>query len=211
MKLAVFDFDGTLLRGNSWHRFFRWQLRTQPLTSPGLLAAFAWRRMRLLSSRALQERALGAWRGRTRAEVTRTGEQLYHLLIEPHLRPAGLQEIERCRAEDFEVVVLSGAFDFLVQPFAETCEIARWRATRLEYDAEVFTGRLLEASLTGEAKAAALASLGAGETVDWAASRAYGNESGDLPVLRLVGLPCWVRTRRKPPAGLPAPCRLVDW
>jgi len=211
MKLAVFDFDGTLLRGNSWHCFFRWQLRTRPLSGPGLLAALAARRIRLLSARALQERVLRAWRGWTQAQVAQAGERWYHRTIAPILRPAGLQEIARCRAEGFEPVVLSGAFDFLIRPFAENHKIARCRGTRLEYKTEIFTGHLLEEALTGEAKVAALASMIAGETVDWAASRAYGDEPGDLPVLRQVGHPCWVRTRRRLPAGLPASCRLVEW
>jgi phosphoserine phosphatase len=29
-RFAIFDFDGTILRGNSWHEFFRFELRRRP-------------------------------------------------------------------------------------------------------------------------------------------------------------------------------------
>ena len=58
MKLAIFDFDGTVIDGNSWHLLFRRMLRERPFRAPALLGALGLRRLRLLAARDLQERTL---------------------------------------------------------------------------------------------------------------------------------------------------------
>ena len=108
-------------------------------------------------------------------------------------------------------MLLTGAFDFVAQPFAEAHGVRLWRATRLEYSGAAFSGRLAEPALRGEAKVAALAALLGEVPVDWAASRAYGDEEGDLPVLRRVGHPYWVCAARTSSRARLDGCESVTW
>ena len=211
MKLAIFDFDGTLLRGNSWHLFFGYALRARLWRAPDLLATLGLRRCRLVPARCLQERVLGLWRGCSPAEQAEMGRLVYGRWIKPALRPAGLAELRRCRDEGFEIVLVTGAFDFLVRPFVDEQGIRLWRATGTRFDAGVFSGRLAEDSLRGPGKVSALRELVADRAVDWPGSRAYGDEASDLPLLGLVGEPRWVRTSRRVPVALPPGCTLVEW
>ena len=211
MKLAIFDFDGTLLRGNSWHLLFGYALRARPLRTPDLLAVLGLRRCRLLSARCLQERVLGLWRGCSPADQEALGRLVYARWIKPELRLAGLAELRRCRDEGFEIVLVTGAFDFLVRPFVEEQGFRLWRATRTRFDAGVFSGCLTEDPLRGLAKVAALRELVAGCAVDWSGSRAYGDEVNDLPLLGLVGEPRWVRSGKPIPRTLPVGADVLDW
>ena len=53
-RLAIFDFDGTLLRGNSWHEFFFAEMRRHPARAPLLASGWLLRRTRLWSGPRLR-------------------------------------------------------------------------------------------------------------------------------------------------------------
>jgi HAD superfamily hydrolase (TIGR01490 family) len=211
MKLAIFDFDGTLLRGNSYHLFFRWVLRVRPGRAPGLLFFLLLRRLRLVPARFLKNRTLAIMRGMTGAEVSALGRRLHDELLAPRLRPAGLREIAARRADGCEVVLVTGAFDFLVAPLVEAQAIATWRATGVAFRNGQCEGAIGGVELAGQEKLRAVENLFAGQPVDWAESWAYGDEENDLPLLSRVGHPVWVRSHRPVPRGLPPACTRVEW
>lgn len=211
MKLAAFDFDGTVLRGNSWHLFFGEQLR-RPARAPWLLTALAIRRVRFTSAEWLQDQALAAWRGRSRAEVEEQARAFYATQLRPRLREAALVEIARHREQGNEVVVVSAAWDVLLAPFAAEFGVKHWVGTPVAFDGDRCAGRLAAPLLRGEAKAAWLRQAFAGQTVDWAGSHAYGDEASDLPMLRLVGSPWFVDANDAAvPAGSPAGMQRLTW
>jgi phosphoserine phosphatase len=65
--------------------------------------------------------------------------------------------------------------------------------------------------LVGGEKLRAVENLVAGQSVDWAASWAYGDEEDDLLLLARVGHPVWVKSHRPVPRALPPACNLVEW
>jgi HAD superfamily hydrolase (TIGR01490 family) len=211
MKIALFDFDGTLLRGNSWQLFFWWRLRQQPGRAPWLLLALALRAVRVVPSRWLKEQVLAGLGGRTKEEVAAIGRAFAQAVLVPRLRAVGLREIAACRAGGCEPVLITGAFDFLVQPLAEAQGFHHWRATQLEFANGRCTGRIQGCELIGSEKTVQLHELLAGLEINWAGSRAYGDEPADLPALALVGQPFYVRSGRRLPANLPPGCVVVDW
>ena len=212
MKLAVFDFDGTVLRGNTWQLFFAEQLRQRPTRAPRLLAALAIRRTRLVSAEWLQDQALAPWRGQSRRMVEEAARKFYERELRPRLRPAALAEISRHRAQGEDIVVVSAAWDVLLAPFAAELGLTRWAGTPVAFAGDRCAGRLAAPLLRGEAKAAWLRQTFAGAAVDWTGSHAYGDEAADLPMLGLVGSPCFVVAKEAPgPAGLPAGVRRLTW
>ena len=112
MKVAIFDFDGTLLRGNSWHLFYWWMVRRHAGRAPWLLLLLLFRRLGLISARNLKEQTLAIWRGRSRAEVAEMGREVYTRCLGPRMRPAALREIAERRGEGCEIALVSGAFEF---------------------------------------------------------------------------------------------------
>jgi HAD superfamily hydrolase (TIGR01490 family) len=211
MKLAIFDFDGTVLRGNSWHLFFRQQLAAQPWRAPGLLAALALRRTRLVSAEWLQDQVLKSWRNRSRAEVAELSRNFYRSVLRPRLRSAALAEIARRRSEGFEIVLVSAAWMPLLEPFVEEQEITHWSGTPVDFVADRCIGRLVRPLRRGEAKRAWVQNTFADQAVDWSQSCAFGDEAFDLPLLALVGEPIFVGSSGAMPPGLPERTRLVNW
>lgn len=211
MKIAIFDFDGTLLRGNSWQLFFWWTMRRHPRRAPALLVGLVLRQLGLLSARRLKEQVLTGLRGLREETVEQLGQDFFQQVLASRLRQVGLQEIGACREAGCAIVLISGAFDFVVKPLVDAENIPYWRATRLQYEQGRCTGRILGPELVGEAKPEAVRTLFADRKVDWPDSRAYGDEPTDLPVLSLVGRPCYISSGRPVPLALPPGCSVVEW
>jgi HAD-superfamily subfamily IB hydrolase, TIGR01490 len=187
MRLAIFDVDGTVLRGNSWQAFFWWAVGEWPGAAPGLLARLAARRLGLMTGEGLRAAAVLGLRGRTRAEVEEIGRRIFRERLASQVRSAARAEVERVKREGFVPVLATGAFDFLAERVAEELGVADVVCTRLEYEGEVCAGRIRGVETRREAKAAAVRARFAGGAVDWAGSRAYSDDVEDAPLWALVG------------------------
>jgi HAD superfamily hydrolase (TIGR01490 family) len=209
MRLAIFDLDGTVLRGNSWRRFFWWTLWHRAGSAPGLAGRLALRRGRLISARTLKEATLRPLRGLDQAAIRALGERIFLQELRAIIRPAARREVARAVAEGFEPMLATAAFEFLAAPVAEELGIREMIATQLEFSGGNFVGRIAQPEPRGPQKAAAVQAHFSGRQVDWKASRAFSDEVLDLPLLRLVGNPALVARRR--PAKLPPDVPVVDW
>jgi putative phosphoserine phosphatase/1-acylglycerol-3-phosphate O-acyltransferase len=211
MRLAVFDLDGTVLRGNSWQEYFWWTLRSHPCRAPALLALLFLRQLRLIEARTLKNAALRTLRGASAAKVAALGERIFRERLNPTLRGIARTEVARARADGCELVLATGAFDFLARPVAAELGIAHVLCTRVEMHADVCAGRIDGTEVRGTIKAEALKSHFADRPVDWAGSRAFSDELEDLPLLSLVGTPTFVARSGVRPDGLPAHIPVVGW
>lgn len=211
MRLALFDFDGTLCRVNSWQVLLRRELARPTPRSLWLAAAIATRRLRLIRSETLKDVALGAFRGWSRAELDRHGAEFYAQHLAPVLIPAALKELAARREAGFQPVVISGAFDFLLRPFCEAHGVADWECTRVAFDGPRCQGRLAGPEMRGAAKVEWLARRFAGQPVDWAGSVAFSDELSDLPMLQRAGTGYLVGDREPLTAALPAGVQRGAW
>lgn len=210
LRLAVFDFDGTLCRLNSWHVLLRHILGEGRFASAKVALAFVARRLGLIDSAAFKNAALARFRGWTAAQLSQLGNDLYQRRLRPHLVPAAVSELERCRRFGFEVFVLSGAFDFLLEPFCREHGIERWESTRVAFSSGICLGCLQGEEVRGERKGNVLRNSFSAESVDWPASRAYSDELADLPMFELVGNPFLVNGSRLS-LGQHRQIRLLAW
>jgi HAD superfamily hydrolase (TIGR01490 family) len=211
MRLALFDLDGTVLRGNSWQQYFWWLVRERPALAPGLLARLGLRAGGLAGGRALREAALRPWRGASAAEMAALGRRLLDERLRAGVRPAARREIARAVADGCEPVLATGAFDFLAEAVAAELGVREVVGTRLEFVGGKFTGHIAGEEMRGEAKAAAVRARFAGRDVAWERSRAYSDAVEDAPLFAMVGEPVFVARGAVRAAGLPAEVRAVDW
>lgn len=209
MRLAIFDLDGTVLRGNSWHEYFWWTLQAHPTAAPGLLARLALRRGRLISSHTLARATLRPLRDQDSAAVAEVGQRVFAERVRALIRPAARREIARAVADGCEPVLATASMDFLAAPVAAELGIREVIATRIEFSAGKCQGRWLLPEPRGLAKAEAVRAHFAGRPVEWAQSRAFSDETVDLPLLGLVGEPVFVAAKR--PAGMDPKIGAVDW
>ncbi len=211
MRLALFDLDGTVLRGNSWQEFFWWQLRRRPLLAPGLLARLALRTAGAMSGRALREAALRPWAGLDATELAALGRRVTETRLRALVRPVARREIARAVTDGCEPALATGTFDFLAAAIATELGVREIVCTRLEFSGGKFTGRIAGDEARGAAKAAAVRAHFAGREVEWARSRAFSDHLEDAPLFALVGEPVFVAPAGARPAGLPPGMSVVDW
>jgi fatty acyl-CoA reductase len=200
-QLAVFDLENTLIASNvvdsySWlatrHRDDADRARFVVKTlreAPKLLALDRTDRGDFL--RYFYRRYEGAPVER----LERDGWELFSDLILTKSFPAGIRRVREHRALGHKTLLITGALDVVIEPlrplFDEVvCASLGRRNGR-------FTGELLEAPPTGEARALIMAEYARANDLDLEQSVAYADSASDLPMLEAAGHPVAVNPETK--------------
>ena len=186
-RLALFDFDGTLCRGNSYHLLLVDLLRGSPRSFLRIAPPFAVRQLRLIPGPVLKNAVLAEFRGWSRAKLADFGRTFYARRLRPRLMTKAIAEMEKLRTEGFVLVIVSGAFEFLLAPFCAEYRISLCAGTQLAFAGDTCLGRLAEEEMRGEGKRRFLQTQFAAQAVDWQASYAFSDELSDLPLFEMVG------------------------
>jgi phosphatidylglycerophosphatase C len=210
-RLALFDFDGTLCRLNSYHVFLKWLMKEHKTNSLKLLSAAALRKAGLVGRSTLMNIALGTLKGKTRAEVELIGQMIFENKLLPNLNKLGIAEMQKKRDEGYGLVILSGAFDFILKPFCDFYQIDLWQSTRLAYTNDICAGRLAGVEFLGEEKRTYLQNHFSQSTINWAESCAYSDELVDLPLFSLVGTKFLIVDRSQRMSHTPEDIKRVSW
>jgi thioester reductase-like protein len=83
-------------------------------------------------------------RGVTRDRLDLLGEEYFHYVLKPDLKPRGVEALRRYMAEHGQVVLVSQGLDHVMRPLAQHLGVDRLVANRLEFRNGRATGRLLE-------------------------------------------------------------------
>jgi HAD superfamily hydrolase (TIGR01490 family) len=211
---AFFDVDNTVMQGASIFHLARGLYRRKFFTSRDI-ARFAWQqaRFRLVGiedpehMQEARESALAFVEGRTVAELTAVGEEIFDEVMADKIWP-GTLAFARMHLD-------AGQRVWLVT--ATPIEVATTIAKRLGFTGAlgtvsetvdgVYTGRLVGEPLHGEAKAEAVRHLAQLEGLDLSRCAAYSDSSNDIPMLSLVGQPCAIN----PDSKLRAHAKAQGW
>jgi HAD superfamily hydrolase (TIGR01490 family) len=197
MRLALFDLDGTLLRGDSDHAFGDYLVhrgwvdgQVFKARNDGFYADYLAGR---LDMDAYVEFATAAWRCRPADEVAAALQAFTAEVIEPMIAPAALQLVERHRLAGDLMAIVTATNDVVTRPIARRLDVQHLIATELARDV---AGRVLGA-------VAGVASFREGkiERVEqWLAGLGhrfsdfervtfYSDSTNDLPLLERVSHP----------------------
>lgn len=189
--VAAFDFDGTLLRGDSLLPFLRraagWR---------GLLRATirAWWQLALLplggSHRDRAKAALlaAALAGQP-ADAVRRRAEAYSVELSARLRPDTRRCLEWHLNQGHEVVLVSASPSLYLEPLAQQLGIHHIIATELAEEAGLLTGAITGVNVRGPHKARLVGEwLGEGSSFLYA----YGDSAGDRELLARADHAVWV-------------------
>jgi phosphatidylglycerophosphatase C len=184
--LAVFDLDGTLIRGDSFLPFVvgyaRARRRLRPLvTLPLWLSLYA---ARLVPDHRAKERVLVSFfRGECPARVGEYAATFAESWVRPRLCQPVFARLADHLSAGHRVILLSASPDLCVEAVGRTLGIGEVLCTRTRRTPTACEGELDGPNCKGEQKLVRLrAHLGMDA---WGgASFAYGDSSSDLPVLR---------------------------
>lgn len=184
--IAFFDFDGTITTKDTLLEFIKYSKGRFKfylgflLNSPWLIAF----RLKIISNQAAKERIL-TWffRNTPLTDFQQTCNQFATDIIPGLLRPKALQEIDILRRKGTTVVVVSASPENWIRPWAGSLEI-NLIATRLQVKEDKLTGKITDKNCHGKEKVARIQTLY--QLSDYSIVYAYGDSSGDKPMLQLA-------------------------
>ena len=198
---AIFDVDGTLVGSNvvsyyAWLKMREMPAAVRPVWAAAFLAKipFYWALDKV--SRAHFNRAFYKnYAGWEPSRARHLGQESFSGFTLSRIYPEALTCLREHKRRGHRVVLLSGALDFLLDPFKDLADDVL-SASLAEEDG-VYTGELSGAPVAGEARARMLASFARKRGVDLARSYAYADSISDLPMLEAVGNPVAVNPDRR--------------
>jgi fatty acyl-CoA reductase len=190
---AIFDVDGTLVNSNVVSHYAWLKMRVIPTPLRPLWAAsfaarvpYYWALDKI--SRTHFNRAFYKnYRGWKPARARALGKESFSGYVLKRLYPEALETLREHKEAGHRVVLLSGALDFILEPFEDLADDVL--SARLEEENGVYTGELSGAPVAGEARARMLASFARRRKLDLSRSYAYADSISDLPMLEAVGIP----------------------
>lgn len=209
MTLAVFDFDGTMIRGDSivsylWFARKKGLLSLPRLVRVGLFGALS--QAGIVSRQRAKSAALSFRKRLSEAQKAALDQAFAKTLIN-RIRPEALSAIRDHRAQGDLVVLLSASTDHYMRYVAQGLPVD-WLICSTTDE----TGRVLR-NVRGEEKVAALRELLSGlpEETDLSLSTGYGDSASDLPLLRLLGRPYLVNPGRKARRKAAGQIPILSW
>lgn len=184
-ELALFDFDHTITRGDTYARFLRLvatpeqRARAWWLMGPWLLAL----RLRLISAARVRARATRlVFTGRHAEDIARMAGTYARDELPGRVRPEMLEQIQWHRAQGHTVAVVSGSLDLYLRPWCQALGL-QVLCNQLEIVDGRSTGRYLDRDIAPRKADAVRRHF---DLTGYACIHAYGDSAEDRPMLALA-------------------------
>jgi len=200
---SYFDVDGTLVSTNLVHpTLFYVMNQRSPLRSMAKLAQTAIRAPRLALAemqdrRLFNEMLFTAYAGMSQDRLLLLADEAFDNVLKRALFPAARDLVSKCREMDHDVVLVSGALDFLMERMAQHLGATHVIANRLEIKDGYATGRLLRPVVAGPEKARLVREHAREHGHELDDCFAYSDSYSDVPMLSVVGHPAAVNPDSK--------------
>lgn len=154
MNLALFDFDGTVTRSDTWTPFMRFAVRpARMLAARALLGpvVVGYRLGMVSASQGRQMAARVGFQGENVAGVRRLGVEYATAVLPGTVRERALERIAWHKSQGDHVVIVSASLDVYLGPWCERRGLD-YICTRLEEHDGRLTGRYIEGDCTAREK-----------------------------------------------------------
>ena len=203
MAASYFDVDGTLVSTNLIHPtlFYIMNQRT-PFRTMARLAKSAIRAPQMMLAemqdrRIFNEVLFSSFEGMSEDRLLLLADEAFDTVLKRGLYPAARELVQKCRDLGHDVVLVSGALDFLMKHMADHLGATHVIANRLEIKDGYATGRLLRPVVAGPEKARLIREHAKEHGHDLGDCFAYSDSYSDVPMLSVVGHPAAVNPDRK--------------
>lgn len=203
MPASYFDVDGTLITTNLVHPTLFYMLnQPTPLHSVAKLgraiAKAPWMVLAEMRDRRIfNELLFTSFEGVSEDRLVCLAEETFEKVMKPAIYPKA-RDLVRCSLDKgHEVVLLSGALDFLVKLLCEHLGATDIIANKLEIKDRYATGKLLRPVVAGPEKARLLREHARARGHNLDECFAYSDSYSDVPMLSVVGYPAAVNPDRR--------------
>ena len=159
----------------------------------------------LITAEQSKQGSLSFLGGKSRREVEEIAKDFCQTVLIPKLYPEGVNRIRQHRSEGCEVWLVSASTAFYLEPLRRHLHLTGIIGTRMHVDEKGrYSGLIDGHNCRGVEKTLRIAEVLAarGDMVDYASSHAYGDTTGDIPMLMLCQHKTAVNPRKKLVKGL---------
>ncbi len=206
---ALFDVDNTLLPGEASEvRFFRflWQRGLVGWSELTRSAAWLVGHMPPFSLHALRERKVYL-AGKFSTNIESYAQEFCQAEMIGKVSVQGRTKLDEHRRAGHQLILVTGAPDFLIEPLAKFLGVTTVFAAKPEKRDSVYTGALIPPLPYGPGKRELILAHARKMSLDLAGSYAYGDSPGDHDLLELVGHPLVVNPIR----GMARTAQRLGW
>lgn len=190
---AIFDFDGTLVRGDSFRTFLGFYLRTHafPMRSVLQIASAALlRKMRAISLADAKARCLRSFVGWNQDQVHELAEEFVQRKLARMITQDGIGRIHWHTTAGHVTILATSAPNIYLEHVKTVLGVQHIVAPRLEFGNGGFSGKFAGSSELAEGvKINELRKLCRTQGIDLEGSYAYTDHHSDLALLRAVSHP----------------------
>ncbi len=203
MKVAFYDFDGTLVSSNVVTRYFEFARRTPRTverwtrTATVVAGVPYWLALDAVSRARFNRVFYSLYRGFSEQWLAETAQAVFDQEIAPKIYSGSRDLLARDRDQGFRLVLVTGGLDFVMRPAAESLAFDDLLANKMVFDHGLATGRIEEPLLAEQGKVEAIDDYIRRYNVDASSSKAYSDSWSDAPMLGCVGNPTAVNPDRK--------------
>lgn len=198
MKLAIFDIDGTLIRGSSERIFWRYLLM-RGRQGPRQIFAYLLFLLRYLPTGGIVtvKKNKAYLCGLHTEEVTELARDFVKTRLRKRLFAPAVQRLKQHQRRGDMVVLLSGTLEPIARALADELGVRHICATLCSERNGVYLAQPPETHPFGAAKLSLARQLAAQIDADLANAAAYGDSAHDLFLLEAVGEPVAVSPDRR--------------
>lgn len=202
MRVAIFDFDGTLYSKETFQLMMD-HLKNHPVHSKryrqfyrAIMPPYIGSKLKIVSVRKMRERSVQAYLAALKSFTKEETESYFTEIADKMHNDFNPKVVERLKdhvAKGDYVMLVSGAFTPLLHSVTVKLPIQTIIGTEIPYTNSVLDHQAKIDHIQGQLKTQKIQEVLAGKEIDWANSFAYGDSHSDLPVLELVGHPVAVQ------------------
>lgn len=191
-RLAIFDFDGTLIKGDSIVRYILYAV-AQGYLSPFSLPSQLLNVLKSLTKRITNEEgksnALRFLGRMSKAEQEAFNLRFCQIKLLPSIFKMGIERIKHHSQQGDMVLLLSASPECYMKHLKGLLPVDAVLASPTDAQGKV------SVTVRHQEKVKRLQSFTLGHEIDWPNSWAYGDSAADLPVMRLTGHPVLVNPK----------------
>lgn len=189
MTLALFDFDGTLTRKDSFPAFLTYMLGATGFAKALIKASptiVAWKYGRATNQQAKEALLSAALKGKSQSTIEQAGQAFAERCLPKLLRPQAEALLQKHQALEHETLLVSASPDAWMNPIAKKLHI-KLISSRLAYKEGIFLGKLQGKNCYGQEKVERIKQ--ALSLDQYSRIYAYGDSRGDKEMLELASHP----------------------
>jgi len=219
MKLAIFDFDGTLFPKDTLPFLLSQSkdLKCSRLTGYriylSMIPLFLKYKLEIVTKLSREQMKLLAVKKFNHLFKGMTEQELIAFFsicsekAQPLLNEAVVQEVQKARSEGFHTVLLSGTYTYLLDHIGQQLGFDTVIGTKIQFANGVFDPCMDLEVVIGDLKLKNVNACFSNQEIDWEQSIAYADGYSDLDLLQAVGCPVVVN----PDAKLKAIAEKNNW